>query len=148
MRCERWYLKGKQSCEVLGLITHKREMYLRIVSFIGRGLKYLGDPGKVWGCSTNTFVINSVSDPLVKISLRLVIDCFLPICSISHTERIYQMRFKTFIRWVGGRPVVYHEWSAATTIVFLFQILQSVTNTFFWPNTNTTVLKGTGQTQS
>ena len=31
---------------------------------------FLADPGEVRGCSTNTFVINSFSDPLVKISLR------------------------------------------------------------------------------
>ena len=31
---------------------------------------FLADPGKARGCSTNTSVIHSVSDPLVKISLR------------------------------------------------------------------------------
>ena len=46
---------------------------------------------------------------------EIVISCVCPTCSISLAERFYRTRSKIFISWVGGRPVVYHEWSAANT---------------------------------
>ena len=46
---------------------------------------------------------------------KIFISCVCPTCSISLAERIYRTRSKIFISWVGGRPVVYHEWSAANT---------------------------------
>ena len=46
-------------------------LVLRYLTFNFRDIQaFLADPGEARGCSTNTFVINSVSDPLVKISLR------------------------------------------------------------------------------
>ena len=46
---------------------------------------------------------------------EIFISCVCPTCSISLAERFYRTRSKIFISWVGGRPVVYHEWSAANT---------------------------------
>ena len=46
---------------------------------------------------------------------EIFISCVCPTCSIALAERFYRTRSKIFISWVGGRPVVYHKWSAANT---------------------------------
>ena len=102
----------KDGCPFLGITVQYSALQYRTVQY------------STVQCSTVQYNTRSYHTLVVDVYARcyiyrsrteIFIICVCPTGSISLAERIYGTRSKIFISWVGGRPVVYHEWSAANT---------------------------------